>query len=260
MSRRKSTKELKALVSWLRAYLGIEQVARPNMLPVLSKAQQLFRDFSYRRVPDGELPEGKEASHEEGEIRFADRTFQALERDESRARFTAAHEFAHYILRHPEVRFRGAQIRPYEASKRSVRVEESEANQFAALFLAPDNLIRETDTVSELIERFGISLRTAQIRKAEIDADQRTRRGELRQLPSKVIDFLTRQQKQGYRVTSLEFARRPSVSASTGNQPSTPDPWAAYNASCCAECGNHSAIRVANSLVCQICGYSTDPD
>jgi hypothetical protein len=236
------------------------------MLSVLSKARQLFRGFSYRRVPDNELPEDKEAVHEAGELRIADRTFCALERGEPRARFTAAHELGHFVLQHPEVRFRGRQLRAYETAHRRVRIDESEANEFAALFLAPDNLIRETDTVSDLVSRFGLSSRAAEIRKAQIDADARRRRGELRPLPAKVIDFLTHQQKQGYRVSILEGVRGPSneVGTQMAHKPTVPERRAAvapvYGALPCVDCGNPTVIRLGNSLVCRTCGYSSDPD
>jgi IrrE N-terminal-like domain len=220
--RHRSREELKSLVCWLRGYLGVENVVCPDMLSVLLKTQQLFPDFSYRRVPNDELPDGKEAAHEAGELRIADKAFRALERDEPRARFTVAHELAHFVLQHPEVRFRGTQLRAYETAKRRIRIDETEANQFAAFFLAPDNLIRETDTVADLVARFGLSLRAAEIRKAEIDADARRRRGELRPLPGKVIDFLEHQQKQGYKVKILESVRHQSVDVGTRVSKQTP--------------------------------------
>jgi IrrE N-terminal-like domain len=266
VSRRRSRDELKALVCWLRGYLGIENVDCPDMLSVLSKAQQLFPGFSYRRVRDDELPDGKEAAHEAGELRIADKTFRALERGEPRARFTVAHELAHFVLQHPEVRFRGAQLRAYETAKRSVRVDEAEANEFAALFLAPDTLIQETDTVADVAGRLGLSPPAAEIRKAEFDADARRRRGELRPVPGKVIDFLERQQKQGYTVKTLESMRRQSADAGRriSMQPPAQERRAVImhgpEASTCVDCGNPTVIRKGNSFVCQLCGYSSDPD
>lgn len=266
VSRRRSTEELKALVSWLRGYLGLENVVCLDMLSVLFKTQQLFPGFSYRRVPDHELPDGKEAVHEAGELRIADKIFRALERGEPRARFTAAHELAHFVLQHPEVRFRGTQLRAYETVKRRIRIDESEANEFAALFLAPDSLIRETDTITDLVSRFGLSYHAAEIRKAEIDADARRRRGELRPLPSKVIDFLVHQQRQGYKVRALESVRRSSADVGTriSHEPDVPERRAVvvpgYEALACVDCGNSTVIRLGNSLVCRTCGYSSDPD
>jgi hypothetical protein len=236
------------------------------MLSVLLKTQQLFPGFSYRRVPDDELPGGKEAVHEAGELRIADKTVRALEGGEPRARFTVAHELAHFVLQHPEVRFRGTQLRAYEMAKRRIRIDEAEANEFAALFLAPDNLIQETDTITELVSRFGLSSRAAEIRKAAIDADARRRRGELRPLPSKVIDFLAHQQKQGYKVTVLESVRRPSVDvgARISHEPNVSERRAVvvsgYEALTCVDCGNPTVVRLGNSLVCRTCGYSSDPD
>ena len=264
MSCRRSTEELKSLVRWLRGYLGVEDVERLDMLSVLSKAKQLFPGFSYRRVPDDELLGGKEAVHEAGEIRIAESTFRALERGEPRARFTAAHEFAHFILQHPEVRFRGPRLAAYERAKHRVRIEESEANKFAALFLAPDNLVRETDTVADLAIRFGLSSYAAEIRKAEIDADARRRRGELRPLPSKVIDFLAHQQRRGYKVTILESLPRSSTGigtdASQQLRAQERDSVALSGCEACVECGNFAVTRQGNSRVCRICGYSSDPD
>jgi Zn-dependent peptidase ImmA (M78 family) len=236
------------------------------MLSVLLKTKQLFPDFSYRRVPDDELPDGKEAAHKAGEIRIADRTFRALERGDPRVRFTVAHELAHFILQHPEVRFRGAQLRAYETANRRIRVDEAEANEFAALFLAPDDLIEETDTVADLAGRFGLSPPAAEIRKAEFDEEARRRRGEPRPVPGKVIDFLERQKKQGYTVKTLESMRRQSadvrrrVSTQLHAQERRAVVVHAREASTCVDCGNPTVIRSRNSLVCQTCGYSSDPD
>ena len=170
------------------------------------------------------------------------------------------------MLQHPEVRFRGTQLRAYETVKHRVRIDQSEANEFAALFLAPDSLIREADTITDLVSRFGLSYRAAEIRKAEIDADARRRRGELRPLPSKVIDFLAHQQRQGYKVRVLESVRRPSADVETriSHEPDVPERRAVvvrgYEALACLDCGNSTVIRLGNSLVCHTCGYSSDPD
>jgi hypothetical protein len=158
------------------------------------------------------------------------------------------------------------QLRAYEIVKRRIRIDESEANEFAALFLAPDNLIRETDTVTDLMSRFGLSYRAAEIRKAGIDADARKRRGELRPLPSKVIDFLAHQKRQGYKVRVLENVKASYTDVRTliSPEPDAPEHRAVvargYEAFDCADCGNPTVIRQGNSLVCRTCGYSSDPD
>ncbi|WP_246529679.1 hypothetical protein [Microvirga zambiensis] len=75
------------------------------------------------------------------------------------------------------------------------RKEESEARRFAAMFLAPNHLLGSTDTVKEIVGRFGLSFEAAMIRKAEFDAFQRRASGQRHELPSIAVDFLKDAQK-----------------------------------------------------------------
>jgi hypothetical protein len=80
------------------------------------------------------------------------------------------------------------------------RKVESEARRFAAMFLAPNDLLGATDTVEEIADRFGLSFEAAMIRKGEFDAFQRRASGQRRKLPSVVVDYLKDAQKRGVRL------------------------------------------------------------
>jgi Zn-dependent peptidase ImmA (M78 family) len=113
---------------------------------------------------------------------------------------TVAHELSHYILGHKGHLNRSVTKSAVEVSVRHIVNQESEARRTAPIILAPEYLIREGATVAEIISSFGLSEEAAMIRKEEIEAIRRRRRGELRPLPQSIIDYLREAERRGYSV------------------------------------------------------------
>jgi hypothetical protein len=108
-----------------------------------------------------------------------------------------ANEIAHFAMRHLGVRIRRATQTTAGRSLLEAKKEESEARRFAAMFLAPNYLLRSTDTVEDIVDRFGLSFEAAMIRKGEFDAFQRRASGKRRELPSVVVEYLKEAQGRG---------------------------------------------------------------
>lgn len=256
MSRRYTPEELKRLVLRLRQRLGLEDVFRLDMRVVLEKMKELFPNFHYERVRDSELKDGEgwyDAS--QSLLRIPDKTFNALNHHVPRAAFTVAHEIAHWALAHEGERFRRPQKQAYEHATLNIRREEREAEQFAALFLAPDHLAESCGTVDEVQRKFGLSRRAAEIRKEELDADARRRKGEQRPLPAGVVDFLQRARAKGYKVTSLPDEPHRTSTIDPPKTQAFQSSRATQDANeLCTNCGNITLTRTGLELVCATCG------
>jgi Zn-dependent peptidase ImmA (M78 family) len=119
-------------------------------------------------------------------------------------RFSVAHEIAHAILGHGGIRFRHAEKRAYEKANPDIRRDEREAEQFAAILLAPTHLAKKCKSIEEVKERFGLSDRAAEIRAKEIEAHLRREKGEKPALTQKVVDFLKYAESKGYRTSKVK--------------------------------------------------------
>ena len=145
----------------------------PNELPV-----QDFLEFHLNKIgydyEVADLPYGKEAEtdFENKVIRISTSTYDALCRNDGRARFTVMHEVGHAILHHkyfrgilrkenPNIRLNRSKIPPY-------RDPECQANVFASSVLMPTKFIKEmkrrgTDAL-EISDIFAVSHSTAAYR------------------------------------------------------------------------------------------------
>lgn len=256
MSKRYEVEELKRLALRLREHLRMKDILHLDMLGVLETMKTLIPGFDYKRVSDSEVKDGEGLYDSElPYLRIPDATFEALKRNEPRARFTCAHEIGHWVLDHEGQRFRRAERKAYEQSKPSIRRDEREAEQFAAFFLAPDHLAESFSTISDLQTRFGLSRPAAEIRKRELDVDARRKRGEPRPLPNSIIDFLEQARAKGYRVTSLRNDPKQPRQITPQN---TPKPTSARAPSTeteiCGNCGNCSMTLNGLEMVCSVCG------
>ena len=135
-----------------------------------------------------------------GVLRMRESVVGAMQRGDPRARMTIANEIGHFALRHAGVRGRSTTQAAAGRRLLEARKEESEARRFAAMFLAPSDLLSAIDTVEEIADRFGLSVEAAMIRKGEFDAFQRRASGQRRELPSVVVDYLKDAQKRGVRL------------------------------------------------------------
>lgn len=257
MSDRYDVGELKRLALWLRQQLRMKDILHLNMLEVLEAMKNLFPDFDYKRVKDGEVENGEGLYNSElPYLSIPDNIFEALKRNEPRARFTCAHEIGHWILDHEGRRFRRPQRqrKAYERSTPQIRRDEREAEKFAAFFLAPDHLADTFSSIRDLRSRFGLSRRAAEIRKTELDADARRKKGELKPLPNSIIDFLEQARAKGYKVTSLPDKSERTPAKEARSSETIKSPSSEEQDELCINCGNFTLHRNGLAMVCGICG------
>jgi Zn-dependent peptidase ImmA (M78 family) len=247
--------ELKRLALDLRERLGMRDIRYLNMLEVLEAMKRVFPDFDYKRVKDAKLKDSDGFYDSElPYLQIPDTTWSKLERNEPRARFTCAHEIGHWILRHEGFRFRRSTRQAYERSTPNIRRDERDAEQFAAFLLAPDHLAEKFNSLSELQTTFGFSRRAAEIRKNELDADARRKRGELRALPEGIISFLEQAQAKGYKVTSLPSQPQPNSQTDKQRTDTTESLKIGEEVEICVECGNLTLSKEGLQMVCKTCG------
>ena len=141
--------EIEVAARKLRIKLGIDDQERPDMPTVIFKLKDhgIIRD--YVRVPDHEMPDD-EARYDsftkllylrESTFCAANSMFTYSTTDRRRARYTIAHEVGHIALGHDGIRYRGNTAAIAEQIVQKIRRQESEANRFAAAFLAPAHLV-----------------------------------------------------------------------------------------------------------------------
>jgi Zn-dependent peptidase ImmA (M78 family) len=157
------------------------------------------------------------------------------------------------------VRFRHAERKAYERANPTVWRDEREAEQFAALLLAPTHLAVQCKTASELQKRFGVSSDASEIRIKEIEAHTRRKNNEIRPLPSKIIDFLRHAESKGYRVlkkVDLPPFRPEETRQHTNNSQRAPKLTQQMTSEneVCSGCGNLALARVGLRLICSHCG------
>jgi Zn-dependent peptidase ImmA (M78 family) len=176
---------LESIVIRLRAKLEMTDVEYIDIKAVLEMMVILFPGFSYRRVADSVLHGAKGMYNSDTDtIEIPNNVFLGMENRIPHFRFSVAHEIAHAVLRHEGVKFRHAERKAYEKANPSVWRDEREAEQFAAIFLAPTHLAKKCKTVGEIQSKFGLSTNAAEIRKKEIDSDIRRTNGEVRSIRS----------------------------------------------------------------------------
>ena len=185
----------------LRKSIGLENQAFLDMMTVIQKIKATYKRFGYLRVPDVKMPEAEgQWDADEGVIHLRESVFCGMQRREPRARWTVAHEIAHFALKHSGLRNRSTTETAAEKYVARVQREENEAQRFAAAFLAPRHLIKETGTAEEIAQRFGLSYQAAAIRKGEVEAMNRRARGQTRALPDVVVDYLKEAQRRGLKL------------------------------------------------------------
>jgi Zn-dependent peptidase ImmA (M78 family) len=107
-------------------------------------------------------------------LRIREDIYEALIRQDRRARFTIAHEIGHLAL-HQGIPLRWAGTPQNNASRTHAFYEDSEwqADTFAAEFLMPVDLIRKYCTKAvEISDVFGVSLDAALIRISALRAER----------------------------------------------------------------------------------------
>lgn len=136
----------------------------------LSRAGIVYDIVSGDEIGDDEA----HAYPDSGVIRIREDIYDALIRNDRRARFTVAHEIGHIAL-HSGVPLRWVGASQKNVSRTHAFFEDSEwqADTFAAEFLMPVNFIRERcRTAVEIAELFCVSLDAALIRLSSLRAER----------------------------------------------------------------------------------------
>jgi Zn-dependent peptidase ImmA (M78 family) len=195
---RKTDEDLEDIARKFLKRLGVEHQVRPDLLTVIVKVKHHDPSFNYERVPDVEMLDAEAQWDSVGRVvRMRESVFVGIQRNEPRARMTVAHELSHCLLGHEGLLNRSVARSANERAVARIQQQESEARRLAAVLLAPEHLVPDPADVDTLMDKFGLSGEAAVIRKAEIDAIRRRRRGEKRPLPKSVVDFLTEAKRRG---------------------------------------------------------------
>lgn len=140
--------EMERIARQVRSSLGMDDQLRPDMITVIFKLKTRGVIKNYERVPDHEMPHDEARfDADTGLLYIRESTFRAANTQYSfnpmerkRARFTIAHELGHIVLGHVGTNFRGATSARGKQLGRKIRINERDAERFAAAFLAPEHL------------------------------------------------------------------------------------------------------------------------
>lgn len=150
----RTKRELEAIAEQCRTALDLGLDGRVSMIPILEEVlYEIIPGYGFHVEEDkvmGRL-EGLTDTHRPI-IKLRNSTYQALERSDGRARFTAAHEFGHLVLHCglPTYRAFSDEYQPLHDTER-------QANIFAAAFLMPARSFRACNSVREAMHKFGVS-------------------------------------------------------------------------------------------------------
>jgi Zn-dependent peptidase ImmA (M78 family) len=197
---RLSDDQIEAIARNLRKRLGIDNQTQPDMMTVIVKLKRLGLIKNYERVPDAQMTDDDaEYDPTSKVIRIAERTFVGMNNGDARCRFTIAHEIGHPTFGHTKLRYRNVSGREIEKIAPSIRKDESEANRFAAAFLAPLHLVPDDPhrmSVDEIASFFNLTKKAARIRKSELERLYRREHKIERPLPQVLVDFLNENRKR----------------------------------------------------------------
>lgn len=197
----RSDEDLEAEARLFRRELGLEHVIQPDMLTLIMKVKHIDQRFNYRRVPDSEMPDVEARwCSDDHELEMRESVFVGIQRGAARPRFTVAHELSHYRLGHRGILNRSTNQLHKDISPALVKHQESEANRFAPMILAPEYLVPEAATAEMIAEMFRLSISSSVLRKEEVERVRRRRRGELRPLPESIAEFLREAKQRGHNI------------------------------------------------------------
>ncbi len=163
---RRTYEEIERTADLVREALELDHEDRVQMLPLLEYVLPALTDDDFQlRVVDDDQMKGIEGLTDLDKpiITFPASVYQALYDGNPRARFTAAHEFGHFIL-HNNQPMHYARV-----SRADHRFDpEWQANAFAAAFLMPSIPFRTCRTIEEVKIRFGVGYLAARNRAKDL--------------------------------------------------------------------------------------------
>ncbi len=150
----RTKRELEAIAENVRLALDLDLDGRVAMMPILEQVlYDTIEGYEFHVEEDkvmGRL-EGL-TDTQRPIIKLKNSVYQALERGDGRARFTAAHEFGHLVLHCGLPTYRA-----FSDEYQPLHDPERQANIFAAAFLMPASAFRSCRSVKEAMRNFGTS-------------------------------------------------------------------------------------------------------
>lgn len=160
--RRRSVAEIEKLTKTVRHGVGVGYGDRLPMMPILEFMLEDMVEGAYMTVEFDKDMGGAEGRTDwlTPVITLSQKTYNALERSDPRARMTAAHELGHLLMHTKQEVFH------YRTRARDPHVDpEWQADTFAAILLMPTEAFRKMTTVTQAMKTFGVS-RSAATRRA----------------------------------------------------------------------------------------------
>jgi Zn-dependent peptidase ImmA (M78 family) len=183
--------------------LGLEHQVRPDLMTIIAKIKHKNPKFQYARIPDHEMPDAEaQWDSEKYVLSMRESVFVGMQRSETRANMSVAHELAHYLLRHEGLLNRTTGAKTSEMIGNKLRHQESEARRTGPIILAPEHLVPEGATAEQISALFGMSLQAATYRQEEIEGIRRRRKGEDRKLPDGIVDMLREAKRRGHPIVT----------------------------------------------------------
>lgn len=158
-----------------RALWGIGDKTRPDLIRVIeTEFPKLYPGFKLIVAPRAEL-NGSEGSADRtnNTITLAHDVYNGAKALKSSSLYAVAEEMGHFAHKHKGTRHRrSGALR--NAGDFDTGVYEREARQFASLLLAPTHLIRECNTVDEILDVAPLTRPAAAIRLDELKSEERS--------------------------------------------------------------------------------------
>jgi hypothetical protein len=254
-----SDEEYEQAIRSLRRDVDVDERFCPDVIFALNRLVEKHRIEYWQVLPKQQI--GGEAWYDSGTktVTLSTNTFAALDNiantskvERRTARFTVAHELAHYSQGHLGRHYRGHSSANIVVRSR-MRMNEGDANRFAAAFLTPFHLVLqvvrdqavEQLSVEDISDIFDVSLRVARIRKPVLERMYRRLKNEPRLLPNVATGLLEQLQRDSGRpLESLKIDedRRRQIAKSKG-----------YEDKRCERCKNFTLRRQVDALTCETC-------
>lgn len=156
----KSRKQLRALATILREYLGLKNEIFFPIVELLDVMCELFPKFSYEIVPDSTFPDNVHADTDvmSQHIRIKESVYEGAADGNGRDRMTIAHEIGHFFT----LCFCGFKFqRNFKKEKiPAYKSPEWQAKCFAGELLVDYDLVRNMQPY-EIVEKCGVSYEAA---------------------------------------------------------------------------------------------------
>lgn len=161
----RSAKDIAALALAWRDALGIPDAWSPNMITLLEiDVPKLIPEFALVVRPDDEMADAEAYTEfNPPHIAVCGSVYRMAQREDGRSRMTFAHELGHLVMHPGAVKLRSSTA-PSDSQVKYFESAEWQARKFAALFLVPDHIAVQFDSVDQLAAACHVSSQAAHIR------------------------------------------------------------------------------------------------